>query len=111
MRRVKKSIKRRTRFTRRRNTGAKRQEYQWYDYDVWGNAKDGYDVNNVFRTPAFVTLAENATDAQIVASLRKAGILKARTQTKRVQIDGETGYTLYFMDRKDGMPLGELRAV
>lgn len=84
-------------------------------YDVWGNAKDGYEVNDVYRhsgkfelllavevcNPGTPQQFETAhpTDAQ----LRKAlGLGKTRLETS-----GDDT-TIYINRARDNYPLGEL---
>jgi len=89
------------------------RRYTLYTYDVWGNSKEGFDVNNVFQqgeisircrrkvynegTPHEFA-AYDPTDLQLS---RAVGI-------KGVEWDGETEYTL-IATSKNGRPLCELR--
>lgn len=93
-----------------------RTEWQYATYDVWGNARDGYDVNDVYRRsePIVLMLAvrkynegtpqefESAspTDRQI---RRVFGIGKVQIDT-----DGDD-LTVYVNRARDGYPIGELR--
>ncbi len=36
--------------------------YRLYTYDVWGNEDDGFQVNDVFRTDATLTIPDTATN-------------------------------------------------
>lgn len=83
-------------------------------YDVWGNAKDGYEVNNTFRSGS-VTLRtkveiNNAdtpqefrsaypSDSQIRMAL---GLRRFKLET-----DGDD-LTIYVNRARDGYPCGEL---
>lgn len=43
-------------------------EYTWHRYDVWGNAEDGYEVNDIYPgTP--VTLSDTPSDEEIADTL------------------------------------------
>ena len=88
------------------------QTYELWTYDVWGNAKDGWEVNNRYKhgtitlkvkptvfnqgTPHEFT-AYGPTDLQINRAVRGRGIVW----------DGETDYTLYG-ETKSGKPVCEL---
>jgi hypothetical protein len=45
--------------------------YELIEYDVWGNARDGYEVNQAFHTNQFYDIDSNWTDAQLVGELKK----------------------------------------
>lgn len=46
--------------------------------DVWGNKKDGYEINAWQDTGNFFSLPDNTKNADILVMLKKAGILKPR---------------------------------
>lgn len=91
-------------------------------YDVWGNPKDGWEVNNAFNTGDVIEvtipeetkfsglLTKEQTEAMSKAyerleknlfrKLREAGWLKSGIRRKSVGIEGEYGYTLYFTDER-----------
>ena len=79
--------------------------YRIYDYDVWGNAKDGYEVNDVFKTSYVVELSENPSDEEIIKALKKVGFLKPNFRTSSFEIEGEPGYTLYVTYNTIKMPM------
>lgn len=89
--------------------------YQWIEYDVWGNKRDGYEVNQSFTTSVEVSLPDGASDRQILQALKHAGILKRGIHLKSVDIrdDGSTWgdayHTIPVYGARDGYPLGELR--
>lgn len=84
-------------------------------YDVWGNAKDGYEVNDSYRQgevqlelkvlryntafPGSEFEAAEPTDRQI------AGVFGVRASS--VETDGDDR-TIYVNRAKDGYPIGEL---
>lgn len=85
-------------------------------YDVWGNAKDGYDVNDVYgrgnvslrlrvETANLGTLQEfdyaSPSDYQIKQIFGFRG---------RIDMDGDDT-TIYVNRLRDGYPLGELHLV
>ena len=84
--------------------------YEIIDYDVWGNEKDGFEVNQAFYTGHYVDIPENASDAEVVRILKDEGVLKKTVRTSSVGIEGEEGYTLYFTHLPTARPEFELRA-
>ena len=82
-------------------------KFRLYDYDVWGNEKDGFNVNDVFKTSTTVELNEKMSDRQIVNALKKEWVIKKGVQFRSIDIDGDFEYALYF-DYK-GRPEFELR--
>jgi hypothetical protein len=81
-------------------------EYEVISYDVWGNARDGFDVNDSRRTGVVVTIEDTDTDATINRKLGRAGI----TGAQGVRWDGDE-YALYGEYKRNGRPAAELRAV
>ena len=90
---------------------------KWYDYDVWGNDKDGYEVNDIYAAligsslfnceNVYIDVLESDTDKQIVQKLKKSGWMKKTVKDSKVSIDGEIEYQL-FIDYC-GRPACELR--
>ena len=91
--------------------------WQYATYDVWGNAKDGYDVNNVFRHSEPVEL-------ELVVCVNNAGtpheFESAHPTDKQirevfgircqVETDGDD-MTIYVRRPRDSYPIGELTCV
>lgn len=85
----------------------RRVTLEWWNYDLWGNARDGWDVNDRSASGEMVTLYENDKDKDIFARMRKAGLIDKGKKTSTIEIDGEMPYALYF-NSASGEPLGEL---
>ena len=91
------------------------KRYRLYSYDVWGNVKDGFEVNDVFKTSYVCEIPDNASDADIVKALKSCGYLKKTLKTKSVDfsfndaIIGDESTPIYFGDARNGKPEGELR--
>lgn len=86
-------------------------KFRVWSYDVWGNRKDGYEVNNRYRTPHVIDVPEGASDFELTAALKKVGYLNDHLHYRSVDYEGERDYTLYFSStttRHAGYPLGEL---
>lgn len=82
------------------------ETWRIYTYDVWGNAIDGYDVNDIFRTPDTFKF-NGGSVAELAAAAQKAGYLPMNIEYYDLEwIDND----LVFVNRAfDGKPLGELR--
>ena len=87
------------------------KSYKLISYDVWGNAKEGFDVNDAHYTGLTVELPNDATDRQIVKALKVCGYLKKTLKTKSVHIHGDDEFAIYFDDARNGKPEGELRPI
>jgi len=96
------------------------QSYALWSYDVVGNEKDGFSVNDRtcidrnFEIPTTVEIFNKGTgrefttieptDAQIVQALKDAGELTQETDVKDVWIYGDH-HNLSLSDAKTGEPL------
>ena len=63
------------------------------ELDVWGDAKDGFEVNNVYRTDRYIDVKDTEVET-LTEALKKWYNLPAFT------IDGDEEYTL-FLDSED----------
>ena len=74
-------------------------KYQIIAYDVWGNARDGFEVNAAYTTGTYIVIdLENDSDRAIN---RRLGI-------RGVTWDGDD-VVLYGTVKRNGMPAMELR--
>lgn len=80
--------------------------YELIEYDVWGNARDGYEVNDAFHTNQFYDIDSDWNNAQLVGELKKQGLIKKRIRAKSVEMDGDD-QVIYFSYK--GKPEFELR--
>jgi len=81
--------------------GDTKMKYQLYTYEIWGNSRDGYQVNDVYRQSVIIEVDETTSDRAINRRLSAQGVVW----------DGEFGYTLYGSAKRDGRPVCELRAI
>lgn len=95
-----------------------RTEWQYATYDVWGNAKDGYEVNNVYRRSEPVVLilevkTYNAgTPGEFDSTTPTDRQIRRVFGLGRIQIDTDgDDMTIYVNRRRDGYPIGELSCV
>lgn len=85
-------------------------KYTVHSLDVWGNARDGFDVNDVYPSHATIELPDEIVpDAQIIKALKDIGDIRPRIRASSIEIEGEQGYSLYVSYRN--RPEYELRAV
>lgn len=87
--------------------------YEVITYDLWGNDKDGYAVNDAFISGVISINAENMDDKQIIQALKKDGWIKRGFRFNSFTIDGECDYSLYinYSTQKCFIPLLELRSM
>ena len=76
--------------------------------DVWGNADDGFEVNNAFRTETNVTIPENATDDDIALILIDANILEGGHTGDDITIEGDHDFMLCIYESETYEPLWNL---
>ena len=81
-------------------------KFRVVEYDVWGNAEDGYEVNGAYYTDEVITIAKDTTNKEICDWLREN--LYPNLPNK-VTIDGDNDFSLYLEAEEDGRPLLELR--
>lgn len=77
-----------------------------WSYDVWGNAEDGYEVNNRFSV-ATVREKADLTDADAIRLAQRVGLLSRGANVDTVTVAGDD-FTIEFEDAEDGFPLGSL---
>ena len=68
------------------------------ELDVWGNAKDGYDVNNVYRTDRYIDVKDTEVET-LTEALKKWYNLPAFT------VDGDERYILFLESVDMAKPL------
>jgi hypothetical protein len=73
-------------------------KYKAYTYELWGNARDGWEVNDVFYNST-IDIPETITDAsdeKFYNYLKKIGFIPKNFKNALFSVDGESDYTLYF---------------
>ena len=83
-----------------------KKKFRQYNYDVWGNPKDGYDVNDIFRTSFVYELDPNLPNNELIKVLKKEGCIKKRVWAKSIEVGGDETWITF--DYK-GKPEFELR--
>ena len=89
-------------------------KYELYSYDVWGNNREGYEVNDLYYQCTIEIDNEShewTTDKQIIQALKKEGYLKKNARFSSFEIhDGESSlYITYNTNKCSGYPIYELR--
>jgi hypothetical protein len=90
------------------------KHFTLWSYDVWGNATDGYDVNDRYcQSRDFVVTTAEAdgqpTDAELLHALQEAGYIKGNATLADVEFDGEPE-RIEVTETADGFPLYGLEA-
>ena len=78
-------------------------KFEIIEYELWGNAEDGYEVNSAFHTYRYIEVSEECTDGEILEALNKDYELP-----NNVSIFGDNEYAILLEDAEDGKPLLEL---
>lgn len=61
--------------------------FKVYTLDVWGNAKDGYEVNDRSYTGSKVTLSSSGTKADLLRALKDEGLVKKTARVAQMEVD------------------------
>jgi len=83
--------------------------YHVHGLDVWGNEKDGFEVNDVYPSRGTIEVCAGASNREIVLALKAAGFIKRGVRHASVEIEGEIGYTLNVNYAPTAHPEYELR--
>lgn len=76
---------------------------------MWGNERDGFEVNDVYPSRGSITIPVDATDDEIITALKKEGFIGRNIRASSIEIDGELEYTLYVNYAPTSHPEYELR--
>jgi hypothetical protein len=82
--------------------------YRYYSYDVWGNERDGYEVNDVFRTPDTYEIPDEGGDDAVFNALKKQGFMRPRVLRRLFELAPGSDENVLYLEYK-GRPEGELR--
>lgn len=88
-----------------------REEWDVISLDVWGNAQDGFEINDM-RRAGTVMLPKDATKAQIVRAMKRENWLKSSVRSARIEVDdfGDDEYgQIALEDSKTGEPIYHLK--
>jgi hypothetical protein len=77
--------------------------WKWVTYDVWGNSDDGWEVNAAYDTSVVYRLPQGVDDKTILKTVWEDDF-------NEVEIESySTEDTVYFVSKRDRLPLGEIR--
>ena len=62
------------------------KNYSIATLDVWGNASEGFEVNDVFKTSDCIELPENFTDNDVVKALKDVVYIVTGKQIGRAHV-------------------------
>ena len=96
--------------------------YEVFALDVWGNAQDGFTVNDRFRAGSIEVEVDEIeispgrthitpTNKDIVETLIDDGYLKQHVSASMIEFNGVSDETLYLESTSDGEPLFQLEWV
>jgi hypothetical protein len=76
-------------------------------FDVWGNKKDGWEINNMCEeySDELIQLHEHATSKEAFQLLKSVGFLSSTTRINQVDIEDLHDFGFEFHQRKDGKPI------
>ena len=77
-------------------------------FDVWGNEKEGYEINNLCNEVEGITITEDATEKDILKYLVQIGFL-ITSDRRKVRIDTADGDMMEIYAVKNNYPIGSLR--
>ena len=80
-----------------------------YNYDVWGNDEDGYDVNDVYHYGTFEQDVDLANDESVVNFLKDIGFAIDTATVEDFDFDGDAEWTVYLNESKNQYPFCEIR--
>ncbi len=96
----------------------KLRKFQLFSYDVWGNAKDGFEVNSIFATKRVEIIMCKREDFNTGSpSLEFSVYEPTDMQLSRAfnitggEWDGCEGRAYYCYSKRNGKPLCEVREV
>ena len=82
--------------------------YKLIDYfDVWGNATDGWEVNDLTTVEEDIVIAEDSTDEEIIDFLVRIDYLKPEAK-ELVYLESYDNEMIEIVQTKDDYPLGRL---
>jgi hypothetical protein len=88
--------------------GRQYRKFSVWALDVWGNAKEGFEVNDRSQISAIMVPAD-FSDTQLLRALKRAGLLRSKTRFSSFSVDGDED-SLFIDAAKTGEPLYQLEA-
>lgn len=94
-------------------TDAKGRDFQrWavFALDVWGNARDGFEINDRSRLRERLLIPCDASNNDYIRALKSEGLLNKRCHFKSFRIDGDDR-SISIDARKTGEPIYQLEVI
>lgn len=85
--------------------------FQFIAYDTWGNAKDGYEVNDILSKTKVGLIPKDAGDTRVLQELKTAGLISKYSRTNSFEFDWQDEGTCEISFAKTGEPIGRLEAI
>lgn len=76
--------------------------------DVWGNRKDGYEINGARYTGSVIELPSEPSDAQVRLALVRAGCIKESSRLSSLEFEGDD-VLIQVYRKSDGYPIAQIR--
>lgn len=88
-------------------------KYRIYSLDVWGNNREGYEVNDLCSSGIVIELKEGFTNKELIQAMKRAGYLNTKARFKSFNIEGDelALFINYNTSKVFNMPIAELRQV
>lgn len=92
-------------------TESKVNHYKLIDYfDVWGNAEDGWEVNDLTTVEDDIVIVEDSTDEEIIDFLIQIEYLKPEAR-ENVHLESYDNEMIEIVQTKDDYPIGRLEMI
>lgn len=83
--------------------------YKVYSLDVWGNAHDGFEVNNRQRCGS-IYIPDSLDDKDIIRALKNLNLLNKKCRFASFRIDGDS-HSLMVDAARNNEPIYQLEAI
>jgi len=82
--------------------------YEIRRYDVWGNEKEGFRINDVFLTDHEIALNEEVAVNEIIRLVKRTGLIKRNLHLRLFRVEGKLGDQSVVISHDRYGPLCEL---
>jgi hypothetical protein len=86
-----------------------KQRWHVLSLDVWGNAKEGYDINDYFSAGWLPDDADLSSDQTILRALKDERVFAPHVQARHLHFDHSAEGYISIERKRDGRPLIHLR--
>jgi hypothetical protein len=90
------------------------RRYQIINYDVWGNSRDGYEVNEANLTKYHIELPEDYSELELKRAMYRSGYTSRGFINAKLSINHDYESCIYITlegSRYSGKPFCELRLI